>query len=71
MYLNVLSLILFFLVEIYFLVLHSNMLPFFLVFFFLVIVLVFSEKFLSISIDLEVSDIEFFTQKSILNCLLN
>jgi len=71
MYLNALSLLLFLCAEIYLLVLHSNMLPFFIVFFFLGITLLLSRKLLHIFIDLEISELEYYTQKSILNCLLS
>jgi len=71
MYFNAISLLLFLSVEMYLLVLHSNMLPFFIVFFFLGITLLLSRKLLSIFIDLEISELEYYTQKSILNCLLS
>jgi hypothetical protein len=71
MYLNSLSLFLFIYIEIYLLVINSNMLPFFIVFCFLAVILVFSSKCLSIFIDLEVSEAENAMNQSVLNCLVN
>jgi len=71
MYLNSLSLFLFIYIEIYLLVINSNMLPFFIVFCFLAVILVFSSKCLSIFIDLEISEAENTMNQSVLNCLVN